>query len=899
MDKSLVIVESPTKAKTVSRYLGSRYVVKSSVGHIRDLPTSASQRRDSNADVKKSERLKTTKKTAKAKAAERERQRRKSLVTRMGVDPDHDWRANYQILPNKKKVVAELISLANKSDWIYLATDLDREGEAIAWHLRETIGGDPERYRRVVFHEITKPAIAEAFNNPHNIDQNRVNAQQARRFLDRVVGFELTPLLYAKIARGLSAGRVQSVAVRLIVEREREIRAFISEEYFEGFADLVRQNSETTYRFQINRENDEQYRPTSQADADASLERLHEASGFKVLKHETVSRSTKPPAPFITSTLQQSASSRLGFSVRKTMSLAQRLYEAGKITYMRTDSTNLSEDAVRSVRSLISAKYGTDYLPKEANKYISKKTAQEAHEAIRPTNADLDAKGLGRVDRYEARLYELIRNRFIASQMMPARYLHTTTIVEAGDFEIRMSGRRMEFDGFTRVLAPESHKDEQAWSPDFREGELLNLKDSHVVQHFTKPPKRYGEASLIRELDKRGIGRPSTYASIISTIQDRGYVTIKNKRFYAEKVGELVVDRLMENFKNLLNYSFTAELESELDQIALGEKEWKSVLNEFYGDFSERLQNASDPETGMRKNVPTPTDIKCDQCGRHMTLRIGSTGVFLGCEGYSLSPKERCTNTVNLVEGDEITNGDDEDESQLLRTRKRCPKCDTPMESFLIDENRKLYICGNNPDCDGSEIEPGHFKLKGYDGPIVECDKCGADMQLKSGRFGKYFGCTNGDCKNSRKLLRNGEVAPPRADPIPMPELICEGGIDDYYVLRDGAAGLFLAASKYPRIRKTRTARVAEIMPHANELDPKFKFLLSAPETDPNGKPTEIKFSRKTKQYYIGSSENGVPSSWRSVFQDGRWVDQGRAAKKPILSRRRKSTSKAAAKRHG
>ena len=328
--------------------------------------------------------------------------------------------------------MAELASLAKKSDWIYLATDLDREGEAIAWHLREAIGGDPKRYRRVVFHEITKPAIVKAFNNPHNIDQNRVNAQQARRFLDRVVGFELTPLLYAKIARGLSAGRVQSVAVRLIAEREREIRAFISEEYFEGFVDLARQNSKPAYRFQITRENDKQYRPINQADADASLERLHAASSFKVLKHETVSRSTKPPAPFITSTLQQSGSSRLGFSVRKTMSLAQRLYEAGKITYMRTDSTNLSEDAVESVRSLISVNYGADYLPKEPNKYTSKKTAQEAHEAIRPTNADLDAKGLGSVDRDANRIYELIRNRFIASQMMPAKHLLTTTIVEAG-----------------------------------------------------------------------------------------------------------------------------------------------------------------------------------------------------------------------------------------------------------------------------------------------------------------------------------------------------------------------------------------------------------------------------------------------------------------------------------
>ncbi|MEM9623632.1 MAG: DNA topoisomerase, partial [Pseudomonadota bacterium] len=421
-----------------------------------------------------------------------------------------------------------------------------------------------------------------------------------------------------------------------------------------------------------------------------------------------------------------------------------------------------------------------------------------------------------------------------------------------------------------------------------------SLIDLEGIQHFTKPPPRFGEASLVRELEKLGIGRPSTYAAIISTIQDRGYVTLTNRRFYAEKIGELVTDRLSENFADLMDYGFTASMEQQLDQIADGEAQWSQVLDTFYGDFSTKLDTAKDPQNGMRSNEPTDTDIACNVCGRPMQIRTGSTGVFLGCSGYSLKPKERCTNTVNLIPGDEAVDvdEDDEGESKLLRRLQHCPKCGTAMLGYLVDETRKLHICGNNPDCSGFTIEPGQFKIKGYDGPLLECDKCGAEMQLKSGRFGKYFGCM--ECKNTRKLLRNGEPAPPKADPVPMPELRCEK-VDDHYLLRDGASGIFLAASQFPKHRETRAPKVAELKPHANELDPKFAYLLDAPEVDGNGLQAVIRYSRKTKEQYVQTEVDGKATGWKAFYQDGKWVEQQPPPKKKTATK--KSSGKAGGKK--
>lgn len=894
MARSLVIVESPAKARTINKYLGKDYIVKSSVGHIRDLPTGG---RGSDPKARAAEAAKTRALPPEEREVYKQKRARLQLVKRMGIDPDNDWRADYEVLPGKEKVVDELVKLAEKADMVYLATDLDREGEAIAWHLRETIGGDPSRFRRVVFNEITRKAIQAAFEEPGELDINRVNAQQARRFLDRVVGFELSPLLWSKVARGLSAGRVQSVAVRLLVDREREIRAFIPEEYWEAFADLNRSGGKGMTRFQVAKENGENFRPTSGDAADEALGRLRQRN-FEVSNREDRPTSSKPSAPFITSTLQQSASTRLSFSVKKTMTMAQRLYEAGYITYMRTDSTNLSADAVSDCRDYILKEYGDEYLPDDPKVYTSKGDAQEAHEAIRPSNVGTRPDHLTGVDEDAVRLYDLIWRQFQACQMPPAKYLSTTVTVTAGEFELKIRGRILKFDGWTRALPPAARKDDDNKElPDFEVGEALTLEAAEGIQHFTKPPARYGEASLVRELEKRGIGRPSTYAAIISTIQDRGYVTLNNRRFYAEKVGELVTDRLVEKFNDLMDYGFTAEMEQELDKIAEGDAKWRAVLDEFYADFSNKLVDAKSVEGGMRPNEPTDTDVQCPKCGRIMQIRTASTGVFLGCSGYGLPPKERCTQTINLIPGEEAVDvdADEEAESKLLRSKEKCPRCKTPMTSYLVDETRKLHVCGNNPDCPGFAVENGTFRIKGYDGPIIDCDKCGEEMQLKSGRFGKYFGCTNDECKNTRKLLRSGEPAPPKADPVPMPELQCEK-VDDYYLLRDGASGIFLAASQFPKHRETRAPLVSEIKPHANELDPKFGYLLSAPETDPEGNPTLIRYSRKTKEQYVQSELDGKASGWKAFYEGGRWVAQGEV-KKPGAARKAKAKPKAKAKK--
>ena len=894
MGKALVIVESPAKAKTINKYLGKDFIVKSSVGHIRDLPTSGSAK-PTDPKERAAQAAITRKMAPDEKVRYQTRKKREQLVRRMGIDPDNDWQARYEILPGKEKVVSELKKLAKDSDAIYLATDLDREGEAIAWHLQEAIGGDTSRYHRVVFNEITEKAIQAAFKEPGVLDVARVHAQQARRFLDRVVGFEVSPLLWAKVARGLSAGRVQSVAVRLIVEREREIRAFVPEEYWEVHALLTAGDIEPV-RFMVTHRGGEKFEPKNQAEAEAAVDAMRDAS-FSVTDLESRKTSSKPSAPFITSTLQQAASTRMGFSVKKTMTLAQRLYEAGYITYMRTDSTNLSNDAVSACRSLIQKDFPAEYLPAEPIRFGSREGAQEAHEAIRPSDVRLRSSLLSGMDPDAERLYDLIWRQFVACQMTPARYLSTTLVVTAADCRLTAKGRVIEFDGFTRVQPPAARKGDDAVLPPLAVGDGLTVTEFDPKQHFTKPPARYGEASLVRELEKRGIGRPSTYAAIISTIQDRGYVKLENRRFYAEKMGDIVTERLQGSFSDLLDYGFTATMEERLDEVAQGTLSWTDLLNDFYADFSGKLsQAANDGPDGMQPNDPTPTGIPCDACGRPMQIRTASTGVFMGCSGYSLPPKERCKSTVNLIPGDEAisVDADDEAESRLLLTKRRCGKCNTAMDSYLIDESRKLHVCGNNPDCDGYEVEQGQFRIKGYDGPLIECDKCGSDMQLKTGRFGKYFGCTNSECTNTRKLLRSGEAAPPKMDPVPMPELQCVK-VEDHYVLRDGASGIFLAASQFPKHRETRPPFVDELLPHQAEIDPKHHYLFDAPRVDDQGNRSQIRYSRKTKEQYVMSERDGKPSGWRAMFNDGKWVEEG-TAKKPKAKRKTKPKAKAKAK---
>jgi len=809
MGKSLVIVESPAKARTINKYLGREYLVKSSVGHVRDLPKSGRGQRK-RQKVAPSGPLEEG---LEKKSRQNQDRNWLNLIRRMGVDPENNWVAHYEILPDKQKVIDELRKQAGKADAIYLATDLDREGEAIAWHLREVIDGEADRFKRVTFSEITKKAIQEAFRRPSTINMNRVRAQQARRFLDRVVGYMLSPLLWKKLARNLSAGRVQSVAVRLVTEREREIHAFIPEEYWEIFTDLKRGTK--GLRAKVFRHRGGTFKPRNQEEADRARADLEQAA-YRVAKKDEKPTTKRPSPPFITSTLQQTASVRLGFGVKKTMVLAQRLYEAGHITYMRTDSTNLSADAVAGCRSHIARSFGREYLPDSPRVYRSKETAQEAHEAI--------------------------------------------------------PGRVMRFDGWMRVMPPVTKKgDEDVRLPDLKVGDELKLVKVDPTQHFTKPPPRYNEASLVKELEKRGIGRPSTYASIISTIQDRGYVRLENRRFYAEKMGDIVTERLLEHFDEIMDYNFTAALEEQLDAIAGGELDWREALDSFYRRFKQDLEKASE---SMRENRPTLTDIPCPACGRPMAIRTARTGVFLSCSGYDLPAKERCKNTINLIRGEEAEHAgeDDEQEAKRLLTSHRCPKCGTAMDSYLIDENRRLHICGNNPDCDGFRVEKGKFKLKGYDGPVITCDKCGADMELKTGRYGKFFRCTRyPECGNTRKLLRNGQPAPPKMDPVPMPELPCEKS-DGHFILRDGAAGVFLASSLFPKSRETKSPAVEDLKRHRDELDPKYHFLADAPATDPDGNRFLIRFKRKEKAHYLVSEIDGNANTWTAVLEDGEWV---------------------------
>ncbi len=858
MGRSLVIVESPKKATTIGKYLGKDYIVKSSKGHIRDLKKG------------KFYTLKQLLALTESKSGSR--------LEIMGVDPDNDWEAHYVVQDAKRKVVSELKAAAKHSDTVYLATDLDREGEAIAWHLQEVLGGSPERFRRVVFNEITKCAIQSAFTDPGIVNINRVNAQQARRFLDRVVGFELTPLLYAKVARKLSGGRVQSIAVRLVVEREREIRAFNVEEYWEIFSHITQISQSdsaekpTSYKFKVIKYKGAKFSASTETEASIAVDEL-QGNKFVVASHEKRETKSQPSPPFITSTLQQAASTRLGFSVRRTMNAAQRLYESGHISYMRTDSTNLSTESVDSVRGFINKQYSDQYLPDAPKIYRSKSpSAQEAHEAIRPTDVNRTPDRIDVTENDQKRLYDLIWRRFVSCQMTPAQYQSVTTLVDAGDYQLSIKGRVVIFDGFTRVYRPAARSEDQQLLPDFAIGELLKSEKTEKVQRFTKPPTRFSEASLVRELEKRGIGRPSTYVPIISTIQERGYVTVTKGRFHAERIGEIVTDHLMKEFANLMEYEFTANMEKELDRVAMGEGIWTNVLNDFYSNFREQFKRVAN-DTKNHWNAPIKAELTCPKCNNNkMLIRTASTGIFLACEGFMKTGDEKCSNTMSVSISEEPVTGDeDEKESRILWNKQKCSICSTPMDGFLIDHSKKIHICPD-PNCGGNFVEEGAYETASFDGPTVECHKCGTSMELKSGRFGKYFACTNSECKTTRKMATDGSAEPPRADPIHMPELRCTtANADDYYVLREGASGLFLLASKYPKLRERRQPKVNELLSHANELDPKFKYLLDAPAGDSEGNPTVIRFDRKSREHYVSVAGKGKGPKWSSRFINGRW----------------------------
>ena len=868
MSKSLVIVESPAKAKTISKYLGSEYIVQSSVGHIRDLPkkgTGTSKRSSIPKNISPEEK-------ARLKAVND----RNRLIRRMGIDPDNGWKADWQIIPEKEKVLKSLKKAAKNVDNIYLATDLDREGEAIAWHLKEALGSDKYNYSRVRFNQITKDAILESFSDPKEIDLNLVKAYRARRFLDKVIGFELSPLLWKKIARGLSAGRVQSVALRLLDEKERSIQEFIPEEFWEIYLYGSTDKNEKIKFNLLTKKND----PLLNQNEVEEIKRQIESTELVINEIVKKPVKIKPKAPFITSTLQQSASTRLGFNVKRTMRVAQKLYEGGLITYMRTDAPSLSKESINEARNFVNDNLGENYLTNSPRIYSGSENAQEAHEAIRPTNSFLTPKDVMNLSEEESRLYSLIWERFIASQLPDAEYLSTSAKVYVGEKIFVAKGRELVFDGFTRVLKTSSKEEDIL--PSLQEGQLISMDRVELEQKFTKPPARYSEAALVRELEKKGIGRPSTYANIISTIQDRGYVQIENKRFFVKKIGHIVAERLIESFHDIMDYDFTANLENSLDEVANGEADWRNVLDNFYKSFQNDLISASDEDSGMRPgNIPTTTDIICPLCEKtNMVIRNSSNGVFLGCSGYQNEGNDKCKETLNLISGDEAVSVDDSEEAENLLIKKRCPKCDTSMDNYLIDEFRKLHVCGKNPDCNGYLVEDGKFKIKGYDGPTLECHKCGSEMQLKTGRFGKYFGCLNDNCGATRALQRNGEPKPITMEPIEMPDLKCIK-CEDHYLLRDSMKGLFLAASQYPKNRETRAPKVSEINKLHNEIveacrflpnKEKHMYLLEAPEKDVDGNPYIIRYNRTDDVHYLASEKDGKKTKWTATYSDGEWI---------------------------
>ena len=872
MPKTLVIVESPSKAKTISKYLGSDYIVKSSVGHIRDLPKGKSKTPTQRNTIPKD--LPEDEKRLLKKINERKR-----LVRRMGIDPDNGWAANYEIIPEKEKVIKELKAAAKSVDNIFLATDLDREGEAIAWHLREALGADKFNYSRVRFNQITKDAILKSFEDPKEIDINLVDAQQARRFLDRVVGFELSPLLWAKVARNLSAGRVQSVALRLLVEREHSIQKFKPEEFWE-VSFTAADKERAIISFNLNRKKSDPLLQAVEAQKIAELISTSELSIAEVTQKPVKS---KPKAPFITSTLQQAASTKLGFNVKRTMRTAQKLYENGLITYMRTDAPALSAESIADARMYIETNLGDKYLTNAPRIYSSSENAQEAHEAVRPTNASTKSDSLLSASDEEKKLYELIWQQFIGSQLPDAEYLATNAKINLDEYIFSATGREVVFDGYTRVVKSKSDDPDSLILPSLQNGQVLMLNELDNKQKYTKPPARFSEAALVKELEKKGIGRPSTYANIISTIQDRGYVEVENRRFFVKKIGMIVSDRLVSCFDDIMDYSFTANFENQLDRVANGELKWKEVLDSYYAAFQEDLLNAMDEETGMLPNLPTLTNINCPDCKKNkLTIRNASNGVFLGCAGYSLPDDEQCKKTLNLISGDEAVSVDDQEEAQNLITKHRCSKCDLSMDNYLLDESHKLHVCSNNPDCDGFEVEEGAFKIKGYDGPTLSCHKCGSEMQLKTGRFGKYFGCMNDNCGTTRALQRNGEPKPIVMEPI-VTEIPCEK-FEDFYLLRDSMKGLFLAASKYPKNRETRAPSSKEFLLAVSQdslveacqylEDPmKHLHLLEAPKKDGQGNAYIIRYNKLEDTHYLASEKDGKKTGNTATHNGTKWVE--------------------------
>ena len=764
---NLVIVESPAKAKTIGKYLGPDYQVLASMGHVRDLPKS-----------------------------------------KMGVDIEHGFEPDYQPIKGKEETIALLKDAADESAKVYLATDPDREGEAISWHLKELLDLPEDKASRVTFNEITKKVVTESIAAPRDIDQNLVDAQQARRILDRIVGYELSPLLWKKIRRGLSAGRVQSVATRLVAEREEEIRAFVPEEYWtlEVLLDRIAPNTGSFKAQFYGREKKQELKSKEQVDQ--VLAAIQTAS-FQVSSIKRQDKTRSPAPPFITSTLQQEASRKLNMSPRRTMSIAQQLYEGvdiqgegtvGLITYMRTDSLRLSDEAIAAARQFAAARYGEKYLPDTPRRFKTKAGAQDAHEAIRPSNVELTPESIKKdLTPEQFRLYKLIWSRFLASQMAAAVYDSVNLEVTSAGYVFKASRSEVKFPGFLAVY--EEGKDEESSEiqtplPNLKEGEELKNAGVKPEQKFTQPPTRYTEATLIRALEERGIGRPSTYAPTITTIMSREYVVKDGKYLHTTPLGEVVTNLMKDKFHDIVDYDFTATMENRLDKVESGDENWKSVLEDFYQGFSQEMTQAEKDLDGTRIKVPDElSDEICDVCGKQMVVKSGRFGRFLACPGFP-----ECTFTKPLV----------------IEMPGKCPKCGSRLLKKTSRNGYTYYGCERNGDKLGRACD-----FMTWDVPVKDnCPECGWTMFKKSGRGFKKPFCINESCaafvpEDKRGGYRKKKTEEPAAEPAAAPETGEEKP--------EKKTTKKAAAEKKPAAKKTTAKKTTKAADGAEEKKPAAK----------------------------------------------------------------------------
>ena len=691
---NLVIVESPAKAKTIGKYLGPGYEVKASMGHVRDLPKS-----------------------------------------KLGVDVEHGFEPDYQPIKGKEEVIEDLQKAAGKSERVYLATDPDREGEAISWHLKELLGIPDDKTYRVTFNEITKKVVNESIAAPRAIDQNLVDAQQARRILDRIVGYQLSPLLWKKIRRGLSAGRVQSVATRLVAEREEEIRAFVPQEYWSLDVELDR-IAPNMGRFKASFHGREKKMELHSAEEVQAVVDAVKESPFTVRGVKRQEKQRNPAPPFTTSTLQQEASRKLNMTPRRTMSIAQQLYEGvdiagegtvGLITYMRTDSLRLSDEATAAARDFILGRYGESYYPGKARHYKTKSGAQDAHEAIRPSDVNLTPEQVRKdLTQEQYRLYKLIWSRFLACQMASAVYDSVGIDVESAGYHFRATHSSLKFSGYMAVYVEGKDEDEEAPQsplPDLKEGEVVRLDKTTPEQHFTQPPSRYTEATLIKALEEKGIGRPSTYAPTISTILDREYVVKEGKNLRTTPLGEVVNGLMKEKFPDIVDTAFTANMEERLDEVEEGKENWRDILSSFYGGFSQELQTA-EQDTERIKVPDEVSDVICPKCGRNLVFKSGRFGRFLACPGWP-----ECDHTQPIV----------------IEMPGKCPKCGGKILKKTSKRGFSYYGCENNTNKD----EARKCDFMTWDVPVKDvCPTCGHTLFKKSGRGFKKPFCINPECPN-------------------------------------------------------------------------------------------------------------------------------------------------------